>query len=78
MGAVGVLQIQRAVEMLDDGLGDREQLVGVVLDPKQNLAGLLGELADRGIQEVMEGFAVHAAPPSVTRSEGLWCRLAAS
>jgi len=55
MGAVGALHIQRAFEVLDDGLGGREQIGGIVLELEQRLALQRGELAGRRGENLVGG-----------------------
>jgi hypothetical protein len=45
VGAVGVLEVQRAIDVLDDRLGRSEKICGVVLELEQRFAAERGELA---------------------------------
>jgi len=76
--AVGVLQLQRAFEVIHDGLGGREQIGGIVLELEQRIALQRGELAGRRGENLVWGEAAHATPPAPTRSEVLLRRHSAS
>ena len=78
VGAVGVLEVQRAIDVLDDRLGSSQKISRVVLELEQRFAGKRGELAGGGSQDFIGGDAVHSAPPALTRSEVLLRRLSAS
>ena len=76
--AVGILEIQCAIDVLYDRLGSGEKISRVVLELEQRLAGKGGEFPGRGGQDFVGGDAVHNAPPALTRSEVLLRRLSAS
>src|SRR5690606_24741257 len=76
--AVGILEIQCAIDVLDDRLGSSQKISSVVLELEQRFAGKRSEFACRGGQDFVGGDAVHSAPPALTRSEVLLRRLSAS
>ena len=78
VSAVGVLEVQCAIDVLDDRLGSGEKISCVVLELEQRLAGKRSQFAGRGGQDFVGGDAVNSAPPALTRSEVLLRRLSAS